>query len=167
MVAPADYVEMVRQRMVDDGCAVTDERLGADSVVVGYRAQFRALTRIHLFTVVTSTNRIVEGDLRSFVSNVVGLGLERKGRWLGVQSGIIVLPVLVTEAADPAATALTQKAYRLKRAGFAVLTQPAIVDVKAGRVWTFRGTRVWGLVYNSLIKKKYEAYLPEPSVADD
>ncbi|WP_033666350.1 hypothetical protein [Salinispora mooreana] len=165
MVAPADYVEIVRQRLVADGCAVTDERLGADSVVVGYRAQFRALTRIHLFTVVTSVNRVVEGDLRAFVSDVVGLGLERKSRWLGVHSGIIVLPVLVTEAADPAATALTQKAYRLKRAGFAVMTQPAIVDVKAGKVWTFRGTRVWGFAYNSLIRNKYEAYLPEPSAA--
>lgn len=163
MVAPEEYVEMVRQRLVADKCAVTDERLGAESVVVGYRAQFRALTRIHLFTVVATMNQVVEGDLRSFVNDVVGLGLERKGRWRGVQSGIIVLPVLVTEAADPSATALTQKAYRLNLAGFAVMTQPAIVDVRAGKVWTFRGTRVWGFAYNSLIKKKYEAYLPEPA----
>lgn len=165
MVAPADYVEIVRQRLVADGCAVTDERLGADSVMVGYRAQFRALTRIHFFTVVARKDQVVEGDLRFFVNNAVGLGVERKGRWLGVQTGIIVLPVFVTEAADSAATALTQKAYRLKRSGFAVMTQPTIVDVKAGRVWTFRGTRVWGFVYNSLIQKKYEAYLPEPSAA--
>ncbi|ABP53724.1 hypothetical protein Strop_1254 [Salinispora tropica CNB-440] len=165
MVAPEDYVEMVRQRLVADKCAVTDERLGAESVVIGYRAQFRFPTMIHLFTVVARVNHVIEGDLRAFVDEVVALGLERKGRWRGVHSGIIALPVLVTEAADPSATELTQKAYRLNMAGFAVMTQPAIVDVRAGKVWTFRGIRIWGLAYNSLIKKKYEAYLPEPSAA--
>ncbi|NYT93922.1 hypothetical protein [Salinispora sp. H7-4] len=163
MVARDAYVATVRQRLVADGCAVTDERLGAAPVVVGYRSQVRLLARIHVFTVVAKMDRVQERDLRTFVDDVVRLGLDRKGQWRGVQSGVLVLPVLVTEAADPAATALTRQAYRLNLAGFGVMAQPAVVDVRAGRVWTFRGTRIWGYAYNSLIKKKYQTYLPEPS----
>ncbi|MDM4721098.1 hypothetical protein QTQ03_16380 [Micromonospora sp. WMMA1363] len=154
---------MVRQRLVADRCAVTGERIGAVPVVVGYRPQIRALTRIHLFTVAAEMKRVDEETLRTFVDDVVNLGLERKGQWRGMQSGVVMLPVLVTKAADPAATALTQKAYRLNGAGFAAMTQPAVVDVRNGTIWTFRGARLWGYAYNSLIKKKYETYLPKPT----
>ena len=54
------------------------------------------------------------------------------------------------------------KSARLKLAGFATLAQPAVVDLTAGRVHTFRGTRLWGYALNSLIKQKYARYLPEP-----
>jgi len=76
---------------------------------------------------------------------------------------MIVLPIVITESADAAATALTHTAYRLNIAGFAVLAQPAVVDVRARKVWTFRGTRLWGYAYNSLIEQKYVNYLPEPT----
>ena len=57
---------------------------------------------------------------------------------------MIVLPVLVAAAVDESAVALTQRAYRLKLGGFATLAQPVVVDLTAGRVHTFRGTRIWG-----------------------
>jgi len=136
-------------------------------VVVGYRTQMRALTRMHIFAVVAHSDRVDEERLRAFVDDVVNLALARTGTWRGMQSGLIVLPILVTESADAAATALTQKAYRLNLAGFAAMAQPAVVDVPAGKVWTFRGTRLWGYAYNSLIKQKYNNYLPEPTVLPD
>ncbi|SCL21313.1 hypothetical protein GA0074692_1144 [Micromonospora pallida] len=165
MISVDAYLDVVRQRLVADGCAVTEESVGSTSAVVGYRAQTRALTRMHIFTVAAPADRVDEAVLREFVDAVVNLGLARKGQWRGMQSGVIVLPVLVTTTAEAGATALTQKAYRLNLAGFAALAQPAVVDVTAGRVWTFRGTRLWGYAYNSLIKKKYATYLPEPSTA--
>ncbi|WP_433533562.1 hypothetical protein ACQPYA_21675 [Micromonospora sp. CA-263727] len=156
-------MSVVRQRMVADGCAVTDESIGSMPVVVGYRARVRALTRIHIFAVAAKVEQVDEASLRAYVDDVVNLGVGRKGQWRGMQSGVIVLPILVTESVDPAAVALTQKAYRLNLNGFAVMAQPAVADVQAGQVWTFRGTRLWGYAFNSLVKRLYKAYLPEPA----
>ncbi|MDG4794270.1 hypothetical protein [Micromonospora sp. WMMD1082] len=155
-------MDVVRQRMAADGCAVTDESIGSMPVVVGYRSRMRALTRIHIFAVAAKMDQVDEESLRTYVDSVVNLGLGRKGQWRGMQSGVIVLPILVTESVDSAAAALTQKAYRLNVNGFAAMAQPAVVDVQAGQVWTFRGTRLWGYAFNSLIKQLYTAYLPEP-----
>ncbi|ROO60934.1 hypothetical protein EDC02_2853 [Micromonospora sp. Llam0] len=163
MISADEYLGAVRRRFVAAGCAVTEEAIGLLPVVVGYRAKVRLLTRMHSFAVVAKVERVDEESLRGYVDDVVNLGLGRKGQWRGMQSGVIVLPILVAEAVDPAAAALTQKAYRLNLNGFAVMAQPAVVDVTAGRVWTFRGTRLWGYAFNSLIKQSYEAYLPEPA----
>jgi hypothetical protein len=61
---------------------------------------------------------------------------------------------------DAPATAVTQKVYKLNVGGFAVMAQPAVVDVTPDRVWTFRGVRLWGYAFNALIKKTYQRYLP-------
>lgn len=164
MSSTQDYLDVVRQRMVADGCVVTDEVVGSMPAVVGYRAQMRALTRVHIFAVAAQAERVDEEFLGAFVDDVVMLGWDRKGKWRGMQSGVLVLPILVTESADAAATALTNKAYRLNLAGFATLVQPAVVEVPDGKVWTFRGTRLMGYAYNSLIKQKYNNYLPDPTV---
>ncbi|MEU5551373.1 hypothetical protein ABZ738_16520 [Micromonospora sp. NPDC047793] len=162
MISKDGYLEVFRRRLAADGCAVTDESIGSMPVLVGYRTQFRALTRLHVFAVAAKFERVDEELLRGFVEGVVNLGLARKGQWRGLQSGVIVLPVLVSDSVDSAAVALTGQAYRLNLPGFAAMAQPAIVDVRAGQVFTFRGTRLWGYAFNSLIKQKYGAYLPEP-----
>jgi len=163
-MADADaYLKALAERLVADGCAVTHEKLGPKPVVVGYKAQMRALSRMHVFVVAARTDdRVGEAGLREFTDAAVQMAADRKGQWRGVQSGVIVLPVLVASGADESAVALTQRSYRLNAGGFAVLAQPAVVDLTAGQVWTFRGTRIWGYAFNALIKQKYARYLPEP-----
>lgn len=70
------------------------------------------------------------------------LALQRKGLWGGLQSGVIVLPVLVANSA--------------------VIAQPAVVELATGRSHTFHGTRFWGMAFNGLIKSKQSFYLPDP-----
>jgi len=152
------YLKGLEGRLAGDGCAVTHESLG----LVGYKVQVKALSRMHVFLVAAKADRVGEGELNAFIEATVRLAVERKGRWGGAQSGVIVLPVLVAAAADESAVALTRRPYRLKLAGFATMAQPAVVDLSAGRVWTFRGTRLWGYAFNSLIKQKYTRYLPDP-----
>jgi hypothetical protein len=152
------YLKGLADRLAADGCAVTHETLG----LVGYKAQVKALSRMHVFLVAARADRVGEAELNGFTEATVRLAVERKGRWSGAQSGVIVLPVLVAAAADESAVAITRRAYRLKLGGFATLAQPAIVDLAAGRVHTFRGTRIWGYALNSLIRQKYTRYLPEP-----
>ena len=157
------YLDAVRARLVDDGCAVTTENLAHRRVLVGYKAHFKALTKMHVFTVVGGADRVDEPDVRQFTEAAANLAKSRKGQWRGAQSGVLVLPVLVTPAVDPGAVALMGKPYRLNLGGFAAMAQPVVVDVTSGEVHTFRGTRLWGFAYNGLIRKRIARYLPEPA----
>jgi hypothetical protein len=139
---------------------VTHEELGDRTVLVGYKSQMKALSKMHVFTVADAAGQVTEPILRGFADAAVKLATDRKGQLRGLQSGVIVLPILVGTGVDAQAVAVTQKAYNLNVGGFAVLAQPAVVDVTADRVWTFRGVRLWGYAFNALIKKTYQRYLP-------
>jgi len=141
---------------------VGPEYVGSMPAVVGYRAQRWAGTRMHVFAVAAQADRVDEERLRAFSDAVVNLALTRTGDSRGVQT-VLVLPILITESADAAATSLTRTAYRLHLAGVAVLAQPAVADVRARKVWAFRGTRSRGHAHHSLIAEKYVIYLPEPA----
>jgi hypothetical protein len=154
------YLQGLQERLVADGCTVTHEQLGDRSVLVGYKSQMKALSKMHIFTVADAAGQVTEPTLRGFTDAAVKLATDRKGQSRGLQSGVIVLPILVGTGVDAQATAVTQKAYNLNVGGFAVLAQPAVVDVTADRVWTFRGVRLWGYAFNALIKKTYQRYLP-------
>jgi hypothetical protein len=153
-------LEAVRARLATDGCTVTAEHLGSTPVTVGYKAQFKALTKMHIFTVAAAVERVDETAVRSFTDAVTQLARNRKGQWRGAQSGVLVLPILIASVVDPSAIVLTAKPYRLHLDGFAVMANPAIVDATSGAVHTFRGRRIWGYVYNGMIKKKLALYLP-------
>jgi hypothetical protein len=154
------YLQGLQERLVADGCTVTHETLGDRTVLVGYQSKIKALSKMHIFTVVDTADQVTEPLLRGFTEAAVQLATDRKGQFRGMQSGVIVLPILVATGVDEAAVAVTQKSYSLGSGGFAVMAQPAVVDVTADRVWTFRGTRLWGYAFNSLIKKTYQRYLP-------
>lgn len=157
-----DYLSVVRARMVADGCVISDEVLGSRSVLLGYKAQVRALSRVHIFIAVVEAGRVDDIGVRNFVQDVVGLAANRKGRWRGAQSGIIVIPVMVAGVVNANAIATVCRPYRLNVGGFALLAQPVVVDMSEATMWTFRGRRIWGYAFNSLIREKISAYLPEP-----
>jgi hypothetical protein len=153
------YLRGLEERLVADGCKVTYEELG----LVGYKAQTRALVRGHVFLVAAKAGAIDETALSEFAAEAVNLAVERKGQWGGFQSGVIVLPVMVAGSADRGAVAITRRPHRLNLGGFAVMAQPAVVDLAAGKSHIFRGTRIWGYAFNALIKQKLALYLPDPS----
>ncbi|MFG2054534.1 hypothetical protein ACGFI9_10905 [Micromonospora sp. NPDC048930] len=163
MAAADEYLVSLRKRMAADGCAVTNGNVGSTPVLVGYKSQSRALAKMHIFVVAAKTEQVGAAEVQGFVDAAVRLANARAGKWRGMQSGIIVLPVLVAHTADADAAALTRRAHRLKMGGFAAFAQPAVVDLTAGKVWTFRGTRLWGYAFNSLIRQKCAMYLPAPS----
>jgi hypothetical protein len=161
-MAIEEYIESVRRAMVADGCEVTQEVLGDDSVLIGYRGNFKAATKLHTFTVITRRDVVDETAVREFTMRVVDLAKQRKGLWRGAQSGVLVLPALVSNQATPGAVALMAKPFRLNMGGFAAMAHPLVIDVSQGVVHTFRGTRWWGFVYNGLIRRKVAAYFPAP-----
>jgi hypothetical protein len=152
------YLKSIEERLVGDGCKVEHDKLG----LIGYKSQMRALVRGHVFLIAAKAGAVDQNVLADFSSEAVTLAVQRKGQWGGFQSGVIVLPVLVADSADAAAVAVTQRPHRLNLGGFAVIAQPAVVDLAAGKSHTFHGTRIWGFVFNGLIKSKQSLYLPDP-----
>jgi hypothetical protein len=118
--------------------------------------------RAHVFLVAGKAGALDEDELSEFAAAAVNLAVERKGQWRGMQSGVIVLPVLVAENVSPAAVAITQRPHRLNLGGFAVMAQPAVVDLAGRKAHIFRGVRIWGYAFNAVIKKKLALYLPDP-----
>jgi len=161
MIDAGSYLKGLEARLAADGCQVTHEQLG----LVGYKAQTRLLMRAHVFLVAARAEAVDDDLLSAFAADAVNLAVSRKGQWRGMQSGVIVLPVLVARTADAGAVAITQRPHRLNLGGFAVMAQPALVDLTAGKSHVFRGVRIWGYAFNALIKKKLARYLPDPELA--
>jgi hypothetical protein len=159
MIDADGYLKGLEERLAADGCQVSHEKLG----LVGYRARSRALVRAHVFLVAAKVGAVDEATLSGFAAEAINLAVERRGQWRGFQSGVIVLPVMVAESADQGAVAITQRPHRLNMGGFAVMAQPAVVDLAAGKSHIFRRTRFWGYAFNSLIKKTLADYLPDPA----
>lgn len=157
-----DYVDVVRERMAADGCEVTTEQVGGLSALVGYRSNWRALSKMHLFTVVAESESVDVETLEHFTREASALAKNRKGAMRGAQSGILVIAALVTEYAEETAKVRAGKPFRQGAGGFAALAQPAVVDLTEKAVFSFRGRRIWGALFASYLRKKNKLYLPDP-----
>lgn len=157
-----DYVDVVRERLVADGCEVTAEQVAGAPAVVGYRSNWRALSKMHLFTVVAESETVDAAALEQFTRETSLLAKRRKGAMRGAQSGVFAIAVLVTEYADEAAKELASRPFRQGLGGFAALVQPAVVDLTDKKVYSFRGFRIWGAAFASYLRKKNKLYLPDP-----
>jgi hypothetical protein len=163
VVSADSYLTTVRDRLVEDGCEVTDEAIGSMQAMVGYRSNVKALSKINLFTVVASVPAVDEAAMRDFAHKASDHAKDKKGQLRGAQSGVAVLAVLVAPKVDSAAKELAARPFRLGMGGFAAMVQPAVVDLIEGRVHTFRGRRVWGAALAGYLRDKSTRYLPDPA----
>ncbi|MGW5416567.1 hypothetical protein [Actinomadura geliboluensis] len=156
------YIDVVRERVVGDGCEVTTEEVAGAPALVAYRSNWRALSKMHLFTVVAERESVDAATLEQFTREASRLGKNRKGAMRGAQSGVLVIAALVTEYADEPAKVVASKPFRQGTGGFAALVQPAVVDLTEKSVYSFRGRRIWGALLASYLRKKNMLYLPDP-----
>ena len=162
MLSSDAYLTAVRDRLIQDGCEVTDQPVGPVRAMVGYRSNIKALSKVHLFTAVASVSEVNEAALQDFSLRVSDYAKEQKGRFRGIQSGVLALAVLVAPTVDDAAKQVAASPFRLGSGGFAAMVQPAVVDLTEGRVHTFRGRRVWGAALAGYLRQKSILYLPDP-----
>jgi hypothetical protein len=163
VISADSYLTTVRDRLIEDGCEVTDEAIGSMRAMVGYRSDFKALSRINLFTVVASVPEVDEAAMQGFARQASDYAKRQKGQLRGAQSGVAALAVLVAPKVDGAAKQLAARPFRLGLGGFAAMVQPAVVDLTTGRVHTFRGRRVWGAAFARYLRDKSARYLPDPA----
>jgi len=157
------YLAAVRDRLVQDGCEVTEQPIGPVRALVGYRSNVKALSKVHLFTAVASVSEVNEVAIQDFSVRVSDYAKEQKGRFRGLQSGVMAIAVLVAPTVDDAAKRVASRPFQLGAGGFAAMVQPAVVDLTEGRVHTFRGRRVWGAALAGYLRQKSFLYLPDPA----
>ncbi len=162
MISADAYLTTVRDRLIQDGCTVTNEPIGPVQAMVGYRSDIKALSKVHLFTAVATVSEVNEAALRDFAHRVSDYAKAQKGQLRGLQSGVMALAVLVAPNVDDAAKQVAAKPFRLGAGGFAAMVQPAVVDLTEGRVSTFRGGRLWGAALAGYLRTKSILYLPDP-----
>lgn len=158
------YLQTVTDRLVADACDVRTEDWGGWPVVVGRRSDFRLrwmATRMHLVTVLAISAGVTAPVIESFSAQVSEYA--KRGRALGLQSGVAAFPVLISPSVDDAALQWAAEKQRLQ---FACLTRPVVVDTSRGIVAAFRGTTMIGRLYSGHLQQKMAAYFPPlPPVA--
>ncbi|AXG76481.1 levansucrase [Streptomyces paludis] len=154
------YLAGLESRLAADGCAPRQDNWGGAPVLVGRRADFRLrwmATRLHLFTIAAAVPHIDFQTIATFTNQSLQYARKNKGGLpVGLQTGVAVLPVLVSERVDPAALAWAREKQRNE---FACIARPVVVDSARGEIAFFRGHPMIGGIYSSHLVKKGDAYL--------
>ncbi len=149
-----ERVELIRQRMDEDGNEVSQVQLAGGSVLVGYQSKFRwkwMATKIHLFIVVVAVPQATSSILATLTNDAISHAKSTKGKLRGLQSGVAVIPILVS-ADVPAEARATVESPPGKQ--FAVIQFPAILDSSSEQVYSFAGRVLVGGLYTSWLRER-------------
>ncbi|MBB1244916.1 levansucrase [Streptomyces durbertensis] len=157
------YLAGVAERLAGDGCSVGWDNWAGAPVLVGRRADFRlrwAATRLHLFTIAAEVPEITVPVIDSFTRQAMRYAKDHKGGLpVGLQTGVAVFPVLVSDRVDPAAMWWAMERQRME---FACMARPAVVDTARRAVGYYRGKPVVGRFYAHHQITKGDRYLTAP-----
>lgn len=153
-------MDAVADRLRGDGAAVSTELLPGGEAVVGYRSEFRLrwmATKLNLFTVVRSVPQVTVSALEAFSNEALDYGVKLKGRFRGLQTGVAVIPLLVGDLVEPAASDYARTVLVLRWSAFA---WPAAVDLDREVVSTHEGSVTIGGMYASWMREQTAVALP-------
>lgn len=154
------YLKQVTELLAKDGNQVMPVQLDHFSGTVGYQSQFKwswFATKLHLFTVVIYIPELNAAAFTAAVQEAAAYGLKMKGTLRGLQVGVAVTPIIVTQAVDTETQAL---ASARPARGFAVVTTPVIVDITNAQTYTYTGKIIWGAAYTKWLRARLAAVLP-------
>ena len=163
-MTPDQYLEGLFERLAADGCSPQWFKTKTlDRVVLGRRADFKLRwmgTRLHLFTIASTLPEITVPELDRFVEFAMKTSIERKGGLMrGLQSGIAVFPVLVSDRVDPAALYHAAQAQTVK---FACVARPVVIDTAANAIGVYLGRPLIAGLVASFLEQKGMQYFPLP-----
>ncbi|MFE7761892.1 levansucrase [Streptomyces sp. NPDC057438] len=153
------YVTSVAARLAADECQTWWEDWGGVPVLVGRRADFRLrwMAKMHLFTVVVAVPEITMPTIGTFTFQAMEYAKRVKGGLpAGLQTGICLFPVLVSDRVDPAAV---QWAEGQARHEWGITARPVVVDSARQYVGLCRRKGFVGRAYASHMLKKGGLYL--------
>ncbi|MFI5753849.1 levansucrase [Streptomyces sp. NPDC051569] len=158
-----EYLASVEGQLSADGCAPRWEDWAGVPVLIGRRADFRWRwmgTNLHLFTIAASVPEVTVPGIQAFTTQTLAYARKNKGGLpVGLQTGVAVFPVLVSERVDPAAIAWAEEKQRNQ---FACFARPVVVDATRRHVGLYGGKPTLGRAYASHLIQKGERYFPFP-----
>ncbi len=127
------------------------------------RSDFRIrwfLTRLHTFVVFVVVERATEADLSAITDLAAKWAKSVKGGLpIGFQTGVAVIPVIVSSAADQAAQAA---ALAKPRKRFSTMAFPMIVDPARMVIATYNRTVAWGIAYMDFLADQQRIVVGAP-----
>ena len=157
---PDAYLKLAQQQLEKSGNRVSNVPLKDYTALVGYQSQFKwswFATKIHLFTVFIVIPELKATLYNDAVSQALDYGLQMKGTLRGLQVGVAVTPIIVTQAVD---TETQQIAEARPSKHFAAITTPAVIDITNNQLHTYTGKIVWGSAYTKWLRERMQAALP-------
>jgi hypothetical protein len=156
------------QRLLAAGYTEVPDALGLGSeggVRAFRRSDFKVswvFTRLHTFVVVRPAPEVSALQVEDLLRDSVAWAKSVKGGLsVGLQTGVAVLGVLVTELARD--DAVRTAAGPLERR-WAAMPLPVVVDVHAGRSYTASGSMIWGALYQDHLAQQQQLVLADPDV---
>lgn len=159
---PQQYVQYAAQAMQADGNQVSSVALASGYAMVGYQSQFKLkwmATKVHLFTVVAPVPVATPEAVVGLTQESLDHAIRTRGNLRGLQTGVGVIPVLVSPHVTPEAWDFVQQSPKKE---FAAFSLPAIVDLGRGEVVSYQRTPAIGAMYYGWMRKRRDAALPDP-----
>ena len=130
------------------------------------RSDFRLrwfLTRLHTFVVFLVVDHVTEADLSAIADLAAKWAKGAKGGLpIGFQTGVAVIPVIVSSSVDDAARA---SALAKPRKRFATMAFPMIVDPAGQLVLTYSRTVAWGTAYMDFLADQQRIIVGAPDAS--
>jgi len=147
-----------------DGNAVAEVQFPSGPIVVGTQSKFRLIwlaSRLNLFTVVSWQPTATAELLTKLTVDSLSYANEMKGTFKGLQSGLGVIPALVSEHVLADAC---QLAERRPAKHFAAFTLSVVIDLSANDTYSYAG-QIWGSVaLLPWVRKRISVTLPPPTI---
>src|SRR5713101_741661 len=127
------------RRLRDRGFDVREDDLPSGRALIGYRSEFRVqwlLTKLNLFVAAIEVPVVTLERVQRHVDETLTYGIEQKGRFRGLQNGVVAIPLLVSAAVDDSAA---QFATRQLVRKFSASAWPAIIDTSNDRTYSHEG----------------------------
>lgn len=162
-MTPDDYLEETRARLSRDGNKVAEVQFPGGPVVVGSQAKFRLrwfATKLNLFTVVASVPQVTVDTLMRFTTDSIAYADRLKGRFKGQQTGIGVIPALVSDRVLPDARQLAEARPAKYRA---IVVFPVVVDLATNATYSYSGPMLAGSIYRAWVRERISVTLPPPT----
>jgi hypothetical protein len=163
-VSPQEALERIAQSTAQAGMNPTKTMLRGNEVLAARTAQFRLrwmATKLHTFLIASMfpPGTATPDRLDSFLTTAAEYAKANKGGLpVGLQTGVAVLVVALTEQADPAAREWANASHGRK---FAVLPFPVLAETATGQV-TRPQRMVLGGIYSKYLKSLVDHHITAP-----
>jgi hypothetical protein len=159
-MTPSTYLDGLATRLADDNCDPQRQTWDGATVLVARRADFRLrwmASRLHLFVIASTAPEVTLDGIEQFMATATQYARDHKGGLpAGLQTGVAVMPALISDRVEPAAAWAMEKFRGL----FACIQRPTIVDTSTGIVSQWRGVSALGAVFAEHLRRKGELYFP-------